>query len=306
MQRRQLGSSGPEISVIGYGAWEAGGTSWGPNESDDGVIDAIRAALDSGIDWIDTAEVYGAGESERLVGRAIAGRRDEVVVATKVGGRPDGTGFRPDEVAGACEGSLRRLGVDRIDLYQVHWKDDDVPVEETWGAMGALQDAGKVRWIGVSNYERADLERCLAERHVDSLQPEFSMLDRTNADLIRWCADRGIGVVSYGPLAYGMLTGRFTRDDVGRFGDWRDDQTEGVFAADTVERNLALVEALGRIARPLGVTTGQVALAWNVAQAGVTSAIAGSRDPGHVRENAAAGSLTLDGATLREIDALLA
>jgi len=305
VERRRLGASGPEISVIGYGAWEAGGTSWGPNESDDAVIDAIRTALDAGIDWIDTAEVYGAGASERLVGRAIAGRRADVVIATQGGARPDGTGFRPDEVARACEGSLSRLGLDHIDLYQVHWKEDDVPVEETWGAMAALQDAGKVRWIGVSNYERDDIERCLADRHVDSLQPEFSMLDRTNAELIRWCGERGIGVVSYGPLAYGMLTGRFTRDDIGRFGDWRDEQTEGVFAPDAIERNLAVVERLGQIAERLGATTGQVALAWNARQPGVTSAIAGSRNPDHVRENADAGSLQLDDETLGEIDALL-
>jgi aryl-alcohol dehydrogenase-like predicted oxidoreductase len=291
--------------VIGYGAWEAGGTSWGPNESDGSVIDAIRAALDAGIEWIDTAEVYGVGASERLVGRAIAGRRDDVMIATKVGARPDGTGFRPDEVARACDGSLERLGVEHIDLYQVHWKEDDVPVEETWGAMAALQDAGKVRWIGVSNYEREDIERCLAERHVDSLQPEFSMLDRTNADLIRWCGERGIGVVTYGPLAYGMLTGRFARDDIGRFGDWRDEQSEGVFAPDAIGRNLGVVEGLRAIAERLGATTGQVALAWNVRQPGVTSAIAGSRNPDHVRENADAGELRLDDETLAEIDALL-
>jgi aryl-alcohol dehydrogenase-like predicted oxidoreductase len=305
MERRRLGANGPDISVIGYGAWEAGGTSWGPNESEDAVIEAIRAALDAGIDWIDTAEVYGDGESERLVGRAIAGRRDDVVIATKVGARPDGTGYRPEEVARACDASLRRLGIDRIDLYQVHWKEDDIPVEETWGAMAALQDAGKVRWIGVSNYERDDIERCLAERHVDSLQPEFSMLDRANADLIRWCGERGVGVVSYGPLAYGLLTGRFGPEDVGRFGDWRDEQTEGVFSPGDVERNLAIVDGLRAIAERLGATTGQVALAWNLAQAGVTSAIAGSRNPDHVRQNAEAGSLTLDGPTLAEIDALL-
>ena len=305
MRRQRLGSNGPQISVIGYGAWEAGGTSWGPNRSDEAVIAAIRSALDAGIDWIDTAEVYGAGESERLVGRAIAGRRDDVTIATKVGEGDDGSGFRPEDVVRACDGSLARLGIDHIDLYQVHWRSDDVPVEETWGAMAALQDAGKVRWIGVSNYERDDIERCLAQRHVDSLQPEFSMLDRTNAELIRWCGQRGIGVVAYGPLAYGLLTGRFSRDDIGSFGDWRDEETEGVFAPHAIGRNLAIVEALGAIARRLDATTGQLALAWNAAQPGVTAAIAGSRNPDHVRENAAAGDLQLDAATLTEIDALL-
>lgn len=304
MRRRRLGANGPEISIVGYGAWEAGGTSWGPNESDEAVIAAIRAALDAGTDWIDTAEVYGDGASEGLVGRAVAGRRDDVVIATKVAPRPEGTGFRPDEVTRACDGSLARLGLDHLDLYQLHWRDDGVPVEETWGAMARLQDAGKVRWIGVSNFDRATIERCLAERHVDSLQPEFSMLDRANAELIRWCGERGVGVITYGPLAYGLLTGAVGRDDVGRFGDWRDDEKEGLFAPDAIGRHLEVVDAVRAVAERLGATTGQVALAWNTAQPGVTAAIAGSRNPDHVRENAGAGDLELDPATLAELDAL--
>jgi aryl-alcohol dehydrogenase-like predicted oxidoreductase len=188
MRTRQLGSRGPKISVIGYGAWEAGGDAWGPNDSEAAVIEAIQAGLDAGIDWIDTAEVYGDGVSERLVGKAIQGRRDDVVVATKVAPQPEGSGFRSDNVRKACEGSLERLGTDRIDLYQLHWPDPQAtPLEETWGAMAALQDEGKVGSIGVSNFDREQIERCLAIRHVDSLQPEFSMLNRENAELIRWC-----------------------------------------------------------------------------------------------------------------------
>src|ERR671918_627117 len=140
MRKQRLGSGGPEISVVGFGAWEAGGDAWGPNPSDDEAVEAMVAGLDAGIDWIDTAEVYGDGRSEELVGRAIQGRRDQVVVATKVAPRPDGTGFRRDEVRTACEGSLKRLGLDRIDLYQLHWRDGRVPVEETWEAMAALVD----------------------------------------------------------------------------------------------------------------------------------------------------------------------
>ena len=139
MRRRQLGKQGPEISVVGYGAWEAGGTAWGPNESEQVVIDAIRAGLDAGIDWVDTAEVYGDGISERLVGRALEGRRDEVVVASKVAPRPEGSGFAPAKVHEACEKSLDRLGTDRIDLYQLHWIDEGgTPLEDTWGAMAEL------------------------------------------------------------------------------------------------------------------------------------------------------------------------
>jgi aryl-alcohol dehydrogenase-like predicted oxidoreductase len=305
MWRRRLGSHGPEISVIGYGAWEAGGTQWGPNESDATVIDAIRAGLDAGIDWIDTAEVYGDGESERLVGRAVAGRRDAVTIASKVAPRPNGSGFRPEQVRAACEGSLRRLGTDRIDLYQLHWPDGSgVPIEDTWAAMGELQDADQVQAIGVSNFDREQIERCLSIRHVDSLQPEFSMLDRHHADLIGWCGERGVGVVSYGPLAYGLLTGAIGRDTRFGPGDWRGGRhDEGPFA--DLDRSLAAVERARPIAKRLGCTLAELALAWNVHQPGVTAAIAGSRNAEHVRTNAAAGDLELDEATLGELDAIL-
>lgn len=304
MRVRKLGSNGPEISVIGYGSWEAGGTQWGPNDSDEVVIEAIRAGLDAGIDWVDTAEVYGDGVSERLVGRAIAGRGD-VAIATKVAPEPEGSGFRPEQVRRACDGSLGRLGIERIDLYQLHWSDETgVPIEDTWGAMTELQDAGKVRCIGVSNFDREQIERCLEIRHVDSLQPEFSMLDRRTAELIRWCGDQGIGVVAYGPLAYGLLTGRIDRDTTFGPGDWRGrPQTEGPFA--DLDASLAIVERLRPIAERLDRELGQLALAWNVHQPGVTAAIAGTRNPAHARSNAAAGDIELDPATLAEIDRIL-
>ena len=292
--------------MIGYGAWEAGGTAWGPNESEQVVIDAIRAGLDAGIDWVDTAEVYGDGVSELLVGRAISGRRDEVVVATKVAPRPEGTGFAPAQVREACEKSLGRLGIDRIDLYQLHWPDETgVPLDDTWEAMGELQDAGLVRHIGVSNFDRGQIERCATMRHVDSLQPEFSMLTRANADLVRWCGEQGIGVVSYAPLAYGLLTGAIRADTRFAAGDWRGEpQDEGPFA--DLEGSLETVERLRPVAERLRCGLAELALAWNVHQPGVTAAIAGSRDPGHVRTNAAAGDIELDDPTLRELDALLA
>ena len=177
MQTRRLGSQGPELSVIGFGAWEAGGKDWGPNASDASVIGSMRAALDAGIDWIDTAEVYGDGESERLVGLAVAGRRDDVLIATKVAPADEGSGFLPEQIAAACDASLARLGVEAIDLYQLHWPDDSgVPVEDSWGAMAELAAAGKVRFVGVSNFDRALIERCEAIHHIDSLQQEFSML----------------------------------------------------------------------------------------------------------------------------------
>jgi aryl-alcohol dehydrogenase-like predicted oxidoreductase len=306
MRTRQLGSRGPEISVIGYGAWEAGGDAWGPNESEAVVVEAIQAGLDAGIDWIDTAEVYGDGVSERLVGKAIQGRRDDVVVATKVAPQPEGSGSRSDNVRKACEGSLERLDTDRIDVYQLHWPDEEgTPLEETWGAMAALQDEGKVGSIGVSNFDRDQIERCLAIRHVDSLQPEFSMLNRQNAELIRWCGEQGVGVVSYGPLAFGLLTGAITAETRFPPGDWRGQkQSEGPFA--DLAGSLELVDRLRPVAEGLGCSLSQLALAWNVHQPGVTAAIAGSRNPAHVRTNAAAGDIVLDETTLAELAAILA
>jgi aryl-alcohol dehydrogenase-like predicted oxidoreductase len=303
MQTRRLGSEGPQMSVIGYGAWEAGGADWGPNESEEIVIEAMRAALEAGIDWIDTAEVYGTGVSETLVGRAVAGRRDDVLIASKVAPAPEGSGFRPEQVRAACDASLRRLATDRIDLYQLHWPDETgVPLEETWGAMAELAQAGKVRSVGVSNFDRGQIERCLAIRHVDSLQQEFSMLAREERALFRWCGGAGVGVVSYSPLGAGLLTGAIAPGT--RFDDWRGGATEG-FLSD-VDGSLEVVERLRPVAERLGITPAQLALAWNIAQPGVTAAIAGSRDPRHVRANAAAGDITLDEATLAELEELLA
>jgi aryl-alcohol dehydrogenase-like predicted oxidoreductase len=306
MRTAQLGSAGPAISVVGFGTWEAGGTDWGPNESDDAVIAAIRAGLDAGITWIDTAEVYGKGVSEELVGRAIAGRRDDVFVATKVGPADEGSGFKPNEVRAACRASLGRLSIDRIDLYQLHWPDPfGTPLEETWGAMCELQDAGLVHHIGMSNFDRASIERCLEIRHVDSLQQEFSMLVLDDRELIRWCGEHGVGVVSYSPLGAGLLTGALTRERAGSLEDWRGEWKEGLFSPSGLDRAFGLIEGLRPIATRLGITLGQLSLAWNIAQPGVTAAIAGSRNPDHVRENAAAGDVELDLATLGELEALL-
>jgi aryl-alcohol dehydrogenase-like predicted oxidoreductase len=305
VRRRELGARGPEISVVGYGAWEAGGAAWGPNESEDVVIDAIRTGIDAGIDWIDTAEVYGDGVSETLVGRAISGRRDDVVLATKVAPQPEGSGFAPARVRDACEKSLARLGTDRVDLFQLHWPDDGgTPLEATWGAMCELQDAGLVRAIGLSNFGREQIERCLAIRHVDSLQPEFSMLVREHAELIRWCGEQGIGVITYGPLAFGLLTGAIRSDTGFTPGDWRGEkQEEGPFA--DLAGSLEVVDRILPVAERIGCTLSQLALAWNIQQRGVTAAIAGSRNPSHVRANAAAGDIELDQTTLAELNALL-
>ena len=309
MEMRKLGRAGPEISVVGYGAWEAGGEVWGeiPEER---VMNAMEAALDSGMNWFDTAEVYGRGQSEDLVGRFLPGRRNQVLLFTKVA--PDGTGVHPGEIRKAIHGSLKRLRTDYIDLYQIHWPAQDVPVEEYWGAMAELQDEGLTRFIGVSNFDRPLIERCLAIRHVDSLQNQFSLLvQRDRGDLLPWLDEQGIGYLAYGPLAYGLLTGAITKDTKFSDDDWRSGKKwdvgyyESLFAPGKFERNAELVERLRPIADRGRVDLAPLALRAAIEVRGVTGVIAGSRNPEHVRSNASAGELKLDEKTLEEIDEIV-
>lgn len=305
MEMRKLGREGPEISVVGYGAWEAGGTDWGPNASDEDVVAAMRAALDAGVNWIDTAEVYGDGRSEELVGRAVAGRREEVLIFTKVAPEPEGSGLRPEQVRRAIRASLRRLGTDHVDLYQVHWRDDAVPVEETWGAMAELVEEGLARYVGVSNFDRALVERCLRIRHVDSVQNELSLIERGDREtLLPWLAERGVGYLAYGPLGYGILAGAVGPGATFPEGDWRS-RGEGPFAPGAFERNLELAERLRAVADRLELPLPVLALRWVVEQPGVTAAIAGSRNREHVRTNARAGEVRLGRGALAGIEAVL-
>lgn len=311
MKMRTLGRDGLEISVVGFGAWEAGGSFWGEKPPDEQTIRAMHVGLDSGMNWIDTAEVYGRGRSEELVGEAIKGRKDALVF-TKVAPQPGGTGHRPDEIRAAAEASLKRLGRDVIDLYQLHWPpDDSIEIEETWGAMASLVDEGKVRHIGVSNFGRKLIARCEEVRHVDSLQPQFSMLAQEGKEtLLPFCEENGTGVICYGPLAYGLLTGTFTKETTFSENDWRSGKTgvgyyENLFAPGVFENNIDKVESLRPIADRRGITLPQLALAWVFHQKGVTGAIAGSRSPEHVKENADAGQVDLQQKDLDEVDSIL-
>jgi aryl-alcohol dehydrogenase-like predicted oxidoreductase len=310
MQTKRLGKNGPEFSVVGFGAWEAGmGSEWGEPPPEDQILEAIRIVLDTGINWIDTAEVYGRGKSEELVGRAIGDRRDEIQIATKVAPNGNGTGFRPKQVAEACRKSLKRLGTDRIDLYQLHWPDESgVPIEDTWGAMAALVDEGLVRAIGVSNFNKELIERCLTVRHVDSLQQEFSMISLSEREFIKWCGTVGVGVVCYGPLGYGLLTGAITMETTFADNDFRGSNGtyESLFAPEKRKAALAVVDGMRPIAERLDCTVAQLTLAWTFHQDGVSAAIAGSRNPVHVKANAEAGDIVLDDATLAELESILA
>jgi aryl-alcohol dehydrogenase-like predicted oxidoreductase len=301
MRVRKLGDGGPDTSVVGYGAWQAGGANWGERSPDDDVIAAIRAAIESGQTWIDTAEVYGKGRSEELVGRATAGRRDDVLLFTKVAPDDEGSGIRPDEIHGAIRASLRRLGTDRVDLYQVHWPDDRIPVEETWGAMAQVVADGLAVRIGVSNFDRARVERCRPIHPVASVQNELSLLCRDDrGELLPWLAAEGIGYLAFSPIASGLLTGRYAADATFPENDWRRDEFTPERLADAVPR----VHRLAGIAERLDVTAAQLAVAWVIHQTGVTAAICGTLSAANARANSAAGAIELDAETLAEIDAL--
>ncbi len=310
MIHRKLGAHGPEVSVTGYGAWQAGGEQWGRPAPDEEVIKAMHAAFDAGIDWVDTAEVYGSGRSEELVGRAIEGR-DHVMVFTKVAPAPRGSGFDAPSIRRAAQASLRRLGRDVIDLYQLHWPAPSVPVEETWAAMAQIVDDGLARRIGVSNFTDELIARCERIRHVDSLQPQLSMLWQERRHLLSFCKDQGIGVLAYGPLAYGLLTAAITINTSFPDDDWRSGKLglrayDQLFAPKRFEANLDVVEALKPVAARLGTSLANLALAWVLHQDGLTGAIVGSRSPRHVVENTEAVGVELDPDDLEEIEAILA
>ena len=313
---RRLGNTDLEITAVGFGAWAIGGGDWafgwGPQD-DEQSISTIRHAIERGINWIDTAAVYGLGHSEELVGRALrsVAVADRPYVFTKCGlVWDDGNRMasprqvlQPDSIRRECEASLRRLGVDRIDLYQFHWPDESgTEVEDSWAEMARLIDEGKVRAGGVSNFDVALLERCERVRHVDSLQPPFSLIRRQAGERgIPWCAEHGTGVIVYSPMQSGLLTDRFSEARVLTLpgSDWRRKSSD--FNPPKLARNLALRDGLRPMAERHRTTVAQVAIAWTLAWPGVTAAIVGARTPEQVDGWIDAGSLELGADDLEQI-----
>jgi aryl-alcohol dehydrogenase-like predicted oxidoreductase len=315
MQTRKLGFSELHLTAVGLGTWAIGGPwlyGWGPQDDSDSLA-AIRRALELGINWIDTAAIYGVGHAEEMLGQAIAGRRDEVIVATKCGRLWDDdadelkSSLKADSIRREVEGSLRRLKVEVIDLYQIHWPDPDEDIEEGWSTIAELIHEGKVRYGGVSNFSLAQLKRLQPIHPVASLQPPYNMLQREVEDeLLAYCAANRIGVIAYGPMSAGLLTGKLTRQRIADLpqGDWRRRDTK--FNEPQVSANLRLVEGLRPIAERKGISLAQLAIAWVLRRPEVTAAIVGARRPDQIEETAAAGDMSLSEAEIAEIEALLA
>lgn len=316
MQTRRLGYTELHLTTIGLGAWAIGGGGWaygwGPQDDADSIA-TIQRALDLGINWIDTAAVYGLGHSEEIVGQAIAGRRDKVIIATKCGRVWDEGSTMPygrlkaDSVRRELEASLRRLKTDYVDLYQIHWPDPEPDIEEAWGTIADLIREGKVRYGGVSNFSVAQLQRIQPIHPVASLQPPYSMIRReVEAELLSYCAAHRIGVIVYSPMQSGLLTDKITREWVQQLpeDDWR--RRNPRFQEPELSVNLKLVEGLRRIAERNGRTVAQLAIAWVLRRPEVTAAIVGARKPSQIEETAPAADWTLSSEDLAEIDALLA
>ncbi|MFY9743624.1 MAG: aldo/keto reductase [Candidatus Sulfotelmatobacter sp.] len=311
MELRRLGNSDLEISRIGFGAWAIGGGGWagsmGPQNDSDSIA-AIHAALDRGMNWIDTAALYGLGHSEEIVARALAGRPSRPYLFSKCERVWDeagniGASLKASSIRRECEASLRRLKSDVIDLYQVHWPEPDEDIEEGWTELARLKQEGKVRYIGVSNFSASQMKRAQAIAPITSLQPPYSMVTREiENEVLPVAQQMGIGVIVYSPMSSGLLTGSMTKERVARFAseEWRRNLPN--FKEPLLSRNLELVEFLRDLGRRHGRSPGEVAIAWTLSNPAVTGAIVGFRNVKQVEGVAGAADFCLPPGELGEIE----
>ena len=311
MNTKKLGNSDLEITPVGFGAWAIGGSGWEfawGDQDDKASVAAIHRGLELGVNWIDTAAVYGMGHSEEVVARELktwSGTRPYVF--TKCGLLGDEQGYvhrnlKAASIRRECENSLRRLKVNTIDLYQIHWPSEDL--EEGWEEMARLQKEGKVRWIGVSNFDANQLGRAERIAEITSLQPPYSLIRREiEAEILPYCQSHGIGVIVYSPMQSGLLTGAMTRERVAKLpeSDWRSRDPE--FREPKLSENLALVERLRKVGEKYGRPPGQVAVAWVLRNPAVTAAIVGARNAQQVEKNVGAAELQLTDEDVAEIEA---
>ena len=291
MEYRKLGSSDLNVSVIGFGAWGIGGAPFWSSEGDNMSVKSIHKAYDLGINFFDTAPVYGFGRSERLIGKALKPVRDKVILATKCGLRWEKEALGSiskvatrESILEEIDQSLERLDTDYIDLYQVHWPDDKTPHQETMATLLEIQKQGKIRYIGVSNYSVAQMQDCLKIVPLVSLQPEYSLLQRSiEKETVSFCLIHDIGIIAYSPLASGVLTGKYDRDT--KFKDWRSKGIIGQFTGAAFVKNIEKVERFKAIAESQGKSCGQMAVNWVVHQPAVASALVGVKNDRQVEEN---------------------
>jgi aryl-alcohol dehydrogenase-like predicted oxidoreductase len=314
MQTRNLGNTELELTTVGLGTWAMGGPwqfGWGPQD-DDEAIAAILKALDMGINWIDTAPAYGLGHSEELVGQALGWTGAKPLIATKCGilwneRKEKVTCLKKRSIRKECHDSLRRLGIDVIDLYQMHWPDPDEDVEEAWEEMVRLKEQGKVRYLGVSNFAVEHLDRIRRIHEPVSLQPPYSMLHREAEDeLLGYCAANNIGVVAYSPMQRGLLTGKFSPERLAGLAPDDHRRRNPDFQEPQFSATMELVEELKVIAGWNGRTCAQLAISWVLRRREVTAAIVGARRPAQIEETAPAGDWNLSEEDIKEIDILLA
>ncbi len=314
MQTRRLGNSDMHITPVGFGAWALGGGGWAfswGEQDDQESIGAIQAALDHGVNWIDTAAVYGLGHSEEIVAQALKGHASRPYIFTKCERVWDEAGniggsLKADSIRREVEDSLRRLQVDVIDLYQIHWPNPDEDIEEGWTTMAQLKDEGKVRWIGVSNFNVSQMERAHKISPITSLQPPYSLVEReVEAEILPYCEAQGIGVINYSPMGAGLLTGAMTRERAANLpaDDWRSRNPK--FQEPRLSRHLALVEVLRAIGERHGRSPGEVAIAWTLRLPVVTGAIVGGRNAEQVAGIMGAADFRLSQAEIEQIEAFV-
>lgn len=310
MEYRRLGTSSLNMSAIGFGGWAMGKWMWGDDVVDDDSIAAVHKSLELGINFFDTAQVYGFGHSETVLGKALEGHpRDQVIIATKTGLEWDDNenverNSRPEYVLETTRQSLERLQTDYIDLMQIHWPDEKVPFEETAAAMKELHDAGTIRAVGVSNYSVEQMQRFMSACTLHSLQPPYSMLNRgIEAEILPFCRDNDIGVLAYSPMARGLLTGKY--DETATFPKSDARSGDGLWQGERLKRNIAAVRELTDLAKTLDMTMAQLAMAWVLNQPGITCALSGTKRPHQIEETAAAAGRELSAEVITQIDEIL-
>ncbi len=293
MKYRKLGKTGIEVSVIAFGAWQAGGPPFWENTDEKVSIKAVKTALEHGINLFDTAPIYGFGRSERIIGKALKPCRKNIRIATKCGlvweaedMKSVNNNLKPKSIREEVEESLRRLDTDYIDIYQIHWPSQGDPIEATMEELLKLKREGKILAIGVSNFSVELLSKAMETATVDSVQPKYNMLEREAEDtLLPFCNEHDIGVLAYSPLASGLLTGKYSSSS--SFDDWRGKGNFGIFREDTIGEAYKKVEKLGKTAENIGVSLKHMSLNWVLANSAVTSVLVGIKEPVHISDNVA-------------------